>query len=66
MKFIDISLPWPGSMHDSRVYDMSSLSGVIDQKLEGTDYTIIGDCGYPLRNRLMTPYRDNGHFTPVK
>jgi len=64
-RFIDISCAWPGSMHDSRIFRLSSLFQVLEEKLEGTDFRILGDSGYPLTNRMMTPYRDNGHLTPV-
>ena len=44
-RFIDVSIGWPGSLHDSRIYELSSLSGVIDKKLQGTPYYILGDKG---------------------
>lgn len=43
LKFIDISVGWPGSMHDSRIYRNSSLSHAIRARLEGTDFHILGD-----------------------
>lgn len=66
MMFLDISCAWPGSMHDSRIYGLSSLSQVIEERLEGTDLRILGDSGYQLSNRMMTPYRNNGNFTAVR
>lgn len=65
MRIIDFSGPWPGSMHDARIFSLSSLSAVLDEKLVGTPYRIIADNGFGLRNRLMTPYRNNGHLTRV-
>lgn len=64
-KLIDVSCGWPGSMHDSRIFQMSSLSGVIEEKLNGTDYHLLGDSAYPLGIRMMKPYTNNGHLDPV-
>jgi hypothetical protein len=52
-------------MHDSRIFEMSSLSRVIEEKLRDTNYHLLGDSAYRLGIRLITPYRDNGHLTPV-
>ena len=65
LKFMDISCGWPGSMHDSRIFEMSSLSRVIEEKLRDTNYHLLGDSAYRLGIRLITPYRDNGHLTQV-
>ncbi len=65
LKFMDISCGWPGSMHDSRIFEMSSLSRVIEEKLRDTNYHLLGDSAYRLGIRLITPYRNNGHLTPV-
>lgn len=43
LKFIDVSVGWPGSMHDSRIYINSSLSQAICARLEDTDFHILGD-----------------------
>lgn len=65
-KFVlDISAGWPGSMHDARIYGMSSLSGAIDKKLAGTNFYILGDSAYPLSARLMKPYRNDGFLNQV-
>ncbi len=65
-KFIDISAGWPGSMHDARIFEMSSLSGVLEQRLEGTEFHLLGDSAYPGTIRLLKPYNDNGFLTPVR
>lgn len=64
-KFIDISGGWPGSIHDSRIFGLSSLSRVLNDRLEGTDYHLLADKGFPLQNRVMTPYRDRRNLTAV-
>ena len=51
LKFIDVSVGWPGSMHDSRIYRNSSLSQAIRVRLEGTDFHILGDT---VRNKLIS------------
>jgi hypothetical protein len=65
LKFTDISCGWPGSMHDARIFSMSLIGRSLVDKLENTRYHILGDSAYSLRLRLMKPYRDNGHLTPV-
>lgn len=64
-KFIDVSVGWPGSMHDARIYAMSSISRVINELLEGTEYHILGDSAYRLGIRLLKPYTDYGFLDPV-
>ena len=51
---------WPGSAHDSRVLKNSVLWD--DGQIACGDKHIIGDGGYPLKNWLLTPYRDNGNL----
>lgn len=54
----------PGSLHDQRVFRLSHMPEFIldDRKFPG-DTHIIGDAAYELGNRLMAPFRDNGHLT---
>ena len=65
LKFIDISAGWAGSMHDARIYRLSSLSQALATKLRNTNYYILGDCAYPLDKYLMKPFRNNGHLSEV-
>ena len=65
LKFIDVSAGWPGSIHDARIFRLSSLSGGLAEKLNNTDYFLIGDCAYPLQKHLMKPSINNGHLTEV-
>ena len=65
LKFMDISCGWSGSMHDSLIFGMSSLSRVIEEKLRQNNYHLLCDSAYRLGRRLITPYRNNGHLTPV-
>lgn len=36
------------------------------QNAMGTDHHLLGDSAYPLSRTLITPYRDNGHLTPMQ
>lgn len=54
----------PGSLHDQRVFRLSEMAEHIrdDRKFPGNSH-LIGDAAYELDNRVMTPFRDNGHLT---
>lgn len=74
-QFIDVTVGWPGSVHDariftnSRIYDrMQNNSLFPDQKLNirGCDVPLLmlGDPAYPLLPNLLKPFSDNGRLTP--
>ena len=65
-RLLDVSIGWPGSMHDARIWDLSYISTVINEKLAGTKFTIAGDKAYRLELRKMTLYRDNGHLSDAQ
>ncbi|VEN39227.1 unnamed protein product [Callosobruchus maculatus] len=56
---------FPGSAHDSRVFQNSLLYQEIEQHgpnsifLDDQKYHIIGDSAFPLKTWLMTPYKGN-------
>ncbi|XP_041458998.1 putative nuclease HARBI1 [Lytechinus variegatus] len=53
---INVSARWPGSVHDSRVFENSAVGQSFQRgELEGV---ILGDSGYPQRSWLMTPFRN--------
>ncbi|KAH6944048.1 hypothetical protein HPB50_001421 [Hyalomma asiaticum] len=56
LQFFDLVASWPGSAHDSRIFD-NSWARV--QYERGTGI-LLGDKGYPCRSYLMTPFRDRG------
>lgn len=64
-KIIDMSGGWPGSVHDSRVFQLSSLSRLLDEVLQGSDYHLLADKGFPLTFRVITPYRHRRNLTRV-
>lgn len=54
----------PGSIHDQRVFVLSEMAEhIFDDCKFPENSLIIGDAAYELRNRVMMPFRDNGHLT---
>lgn len=53
MKILNVVSRWPGSTHDSRVWDNSNVAA----KFEAGEYDghLVGDGGYALSKHLMTP-----------
>lgn len=45
---------WPGSVHDSTIFDNSLLRAKFENNEFG-DALLLGDGGYACRNYLMTP-----------
>ena len=56
LKFTDVLVGWPGSVHDARVFNNSSLPDWLDELPR--EYHVLGDSAYPLSERLLTPYRE--------
>lgn len=44
---------WPGSVHDSSIFDNSLLRAVLNNEFKGC--FLLGGGGYPCRKYLMTP-----------
>ena len=72
--FTDITVGWPGSVHNARVFSNSEIfrrgqsSGFFSNSvnvLEGVEIPvhIIGDPAYPLLKWLMKPYSDTGRLS---
>jgi len=49
----DVVARWPGSVHDSTVFDNSHIRAVLETN--PLDGYLIGDSGYPCRRYLLTP-----------
>ena len=65
-RFSDISVGYPSSMNDKRVFKCSSFGrGHLDRLLEGTDYHLVGDGGYTLAYRMMVPFRRDRELQDV-
>ena len=61
MMFSSCFVGWPGSCHDARVLRNSQLWE--DGAQACGQYHILGDGAYPIKQWLMTPYRDTGNLT---
>ncbi|XP_050028688.1 putative nuclease HARBI1 [Dermacentor andersoni] len=58
LEFFDLVASWPGSAHDSRIFDNSSARARYE---EGTiPGVLLGDMGYACRPYLMTPIKNSG------
>ncbi|XP_032688007.1 putative nuclease HARBI1 [Odontomachus brunneus] len=62
MKFMDVFIGYPGSVHDARVFRNSPIYNDL-RELCGDTYYILGDSAYPCLKQLLVPYKDNGHMT---
>ena len=56
LKFYDVVSRWPGSTHDSRIFENSMINLRLEQgEINGH---LLGDAGYALKQYLLTPYPD--------
>ncbi|CAC5381344.1 HARBI1 [Mytilus coruscus] len=56
-RFTNIFANWPGSTHDSHIFNTSTLSNYLQTNHRGLiDGVILGDSGYACRSFLLTPY----------
>lgn len=61
-----ITVGYPGSVHDARVYNNCRLSTHPENHFSNNEY-IAGDSAYKLRTTVMTPYRRNSNaLTPER
>ncbi|XP_023312753.1 putative nuclease HARBI1 [Anoplophora glabripennis] len=51
----NIVVRWPGSVHDSTIFNNSHLSLLFENEGIPRGFILLGDNGYPLRPFLMTP-----------
>ncbi|XP_036317713.1 putative nuclease HARBI1 [Rhagoletis pomonella] len=60
MKIRAVDARYPGSSHDSFVWNISRARNYFVQMYESGDRTskLLGDCGYGIEPFLLTPYRD--------
>lgn len=55
---------YPGFVHDQRIFRYSEVANFLnDEEKFPIDSHILGDAAYELHQRLLTPFRDNGHLT---
>ncbi|CAN7943555.1 unnamed protein product, partial [Ixodes hexagonus] len=63
-KFLDIFLGHTGKTHDAQAFRRSFELDDLPLICEGDKFHILGDAAYPLREYLLTPYRNYRNFTP--
>ncbi|KAH6922958.1 hypothetical protein HPB50_020320 [Hyalomma asiaticum] len=56
LRFYDLVASWPGSAHDSRIFDSSRARVLYETGVVAG--TLLGDMGYACRSYLMTPLKD--------
>ncbi|XP_018400004.1 PREDICTED: putative nuclease HARBI1 [Cyphomyrmex costatus] len=65
MKFIDVFIGYPGSVHDARVFKESPLYESLQEICSDGSY-LLGDSAYPCLRNLIVLYRDTGHLTQAQ
>ncbi|XP_071104771.1 putative nuclease HARBI1 [Haliotis cracherodii] len=55
-KILNIVAKWPGSVHDSRIWNNSNLRHAFLNNQFPHGCHLLGDSGYPCRPHLLTPY----------
>ncbi|KAL5022810.1 hypothetical protein ScPMuIL_001965 [Solemya velum] len=63
MKFTDVSVGNPGSIHDARAFSTSELQTKLNNSPLPSQYHLLGNSAYRLTQYMMVPFRDNGHLT---
>ena len=64
MQFLDVYTGWPGSVHDSRVFNNSPLKSRLEEL--PSQFHLLGDSAYALNQYLLVPFRDNGHLIALE
>lgn len=59
MVFTDVVARWPGSQHDSRIFDESKLKACFARG-DFRNGKLLGDAGYPCNSYILTPLRSPG------
>jgi hypothetical protein len=70
LNFTMISTGFPGSMHDNRAFEMTSvgkeLGNIPNSYFDSTKYHLLGDSAFAIRLNLMVPFRDTGNLLPIQ
>ncbi|XP_037505987.1 putative nuclease HARBI1 isoform X2 [Rhipicephalus sanguineus] len=59
-KFLDVTTGHPSKIHDSRIFNTSRLAAKLPRVCCAGKYHVLGDAAYPLRDHLITPFRNYG------
>ena len=54
LKILDVVARWPGSCHDSTIFNQSAICNRFERGEMGNGL-LLGDGGYPVKNYLITP-----------
>ncbi|XP_066600070.1 putative nuclease HARBI1 [Prorops nasuta] len=57
LEFIDLVARWPGSTHDSTIFDNSRIKAQFENNMFGNGL-LLGDSGYPCLPYLLTPLQN--------
>lgn len=63
-KFQDVFLGHTGKTHDAQVFKRAFVLDKLPVICEGNKFHLLGDAAYPVREYLLTPFRDYGKLTP--
>ncbi|KAK4326393.1 hypothetical protein Pmani_003109 [Petrolisthes manimaculis] len=55
-RILDVVAQWPGSVHDSRIWNECGLKGKFERGIIPGGCHLLGDSGYPCQPWLLTPY----------
>lgn len=61
--FLDMTAGRPSKVHDARVFQTSSVADKLPEICRTSQYHILGDEAYPLREYMLTSFRDYGSLT---
>jgi hypothetical protein len=65
--YMDVFIGWPGRSHDARTFLNSPIfKKLSDENILREGFCILGDSAYPLKEWLLTPYKDSGALTLEK
>lgn len=65
-RFIDVFTGVTGKLHDSRTFTLSFISKTISDICQNGKYHLLGDSAYPIREYLLTSYKDYGNLTRLQ
>ncbi|KAG0724233.1 putative nuclease HARBI1 [Chionoecetes opilio] len=55
-RIINVLAKWPGSVHDSRIFNESGVKKLFDRDMVPAGCHLLGDADYPCHQCLLTPY----------
>ncbi|XP_025157514.1 protein ALP1-like [Harpegnathos saltator] len=66
LKFTHVYAGQVGSVHDMRVFRLSSLENLCTAQNFPENSHILGDAACSIQKYVMVPFKDNGHLTDVQ